>query len=67
MPLPECSGTVVVHRYDAVTCTSDSCPRDLAIETWFSLHTSFVTCSTALDTDECPYCGFVAPATVGTQ
>jgi len=53
MPLPEwCWGTVVVHRYDAVTCTRDTCPTDLPLETWFSHHTSFVTCSV----DDCPHC-----------
>ena len=53
MPLPEwCLGTVVVHRYDAVTCTTDTCPTDLSLETWFSHHTSFVTCRT----DACPHC-----------
>ena len=62
MPLPECLGTVVVHRDDAVTCTRDTCPRDLPLETWFSHHTSFVTCSTAL---ECPHCGFDPPVQSG--
>jgi hypothetical protein len=56
MPLPECLGTVVVHRYDAVTCTRDTCPRDMTLETWFSHHTSFVTCRT----NGCPHCGFNA-------
>jgi hypothetical protein len=32
MPLPECLGTVVIHEYDAVTCTKDTCPRDMALE-----------------------------------
>jgi hypothetical protein len=54
--LPECLGTVVVHRYDAVTCTRDTCPRDMTLDTWFSHHTSFMTCKT----DDCPYCGFNA-------
>jgi hypothetical protein len=54
MPLPECLGTVVVHRGDAVTCTRDSCPRGLSLESWFSHHTSFVRCKT----DECPHCSF---------
>jgi hypothetical protein len=62
MPLPECVGTVVVHRDDAVTCTRDTCPRDLPLETWFSHHASFVTCSTALD---CPHCGSDAPVQSG--
>jgi hypothetical protein len=35
MSLPECLGTAVVHRGDAVTCTRDSCPRDLPLEIWF--------------------------------
>ncbi len=41
MPLPECLGTVVVHRYDTVTCSRDTCPRDLPLDSWFSHHTSF--------------------------
>ena len=54
MPLPECLGTVVVHQYDAVTCTRDTCPRDMNLETWFSHHTSFTTCTGK----DCPHCGF---------
>ena len=61
MPLPECVGTVVVHRDDIVTCTRDTCPRDLPLETWFSHHSSFVTCRT----DDCPHCGFNAPGRSG--
>jgi hypothetical protein len=57
MSLPECLGTVVVHRGDAVTCTRDSCPRDLNLDSWFSHHTSFVTCSS----HNCAHCGFEAP------
>jgi hypothetical protein len=58
IPFPErCLGTVVVHRYDAVTCTRDTCPRDLPLESWFSHHTSFMTCTT----NDCPHCGFDAP------
>jgi hypothetical protein len=57
MPLPECLGTVVIHEYDAVTCTKDTCPRDMALESWFSHHTSFMTCKA----DDCPYCEFNAP------
>jgi len=52
MPLPECLGTVVVHRNDVVTCTSDNCRRDQPLESWFGRHTSFVICST----DDCPHC-----------
>jgi hypothetical protein len=54
MRSPECLGTVVIHQYDAVTCTKDTCPRDMTLESWFSHHTSFVTCKT----DDCPYCRF---------
>jgi hypothetical protein len=61
MPLPECLGTVVVHQYDAVTCTKDTCPRDMTLETWFSHHTSFMTCKT----DDCPYCEFNTPVGSG--
>ena|ERR1035438_2700507 len=63
MSLPECLGTVVVHRGDAVTCTRDSCARDLTLESWFSHHTSFVTCSN----HNCPHCGFEAPVQWGTD
>jgi hypothetical protein len=65
MPLLECTGTVVVHRDDSVTCTTDTCPRDLPVETRFSLHTSFVTCGNAFDTDDCPHCGFDASTQLG--
>jgi hypothetical protein len=64
LPLPECSGTVGVHRDEAVTCTDDTCPRDLPKALWFSLHSSFVRCGTALDTGDCPNCGFETPVDV---
>ena len=64
LPLSERSGTVGVHRDEAVTCTSDTCPRNLPMPMWFSLHSSFVRCSTALDTDDCPNCGFETPVDV---
>jgi hypothetical protein len=54
MPLPECLGTVVVHRNDVVTCTKASCPRDVSLDTWFGFHSLFVSCST----DDCSYCRF---------
>lgn len=57
MPLPECLGTVVIHRHDAVSCTRDTCPRDLPLESWFRHHASFITCSS----DDCPYCRFNDP------
>jgi len=64
MQLPErCLGTVVVHLYDAVTCTRDSCPRDMTLETWFSHHTSFMTCTT----NDCPHCGFNAPVQLANE
>ena len=56
-----CSGTVVVHRDQSVSCTDDTCPRDLPRGTWFSLHSSFVRCSIALGGDGCLYCEFGAP------
>ena len=65
--LLECFGTVVVHRDQAVSCTDDSCPTDLPRGTWFSLHSSFVRCSTALGGDGCVYCEFDAPVTAGTR
>jgi len=58
LPLPECLGTVVVHWGDAVTCTRDSCPRHLSLESWFSHHTSFMTCRA----EDCPHCVFETPA-----
>ena len=61
MSSPDCLGTVVVHRSDAVTCTSDACQRDLPLESWFTHHASFVTCRT----DGCPHCGSDTPAQVG--
>jgi len=61
MPLPECVGTVLVHHNDLVTCTRNSCPRDAPLETWFSFHASFVTCSA----DDCPYCRCGAPVQLG--
>jgi hypothetical protein len=64
--LLECSGTVVVHRDQSVACTHDTCPRDLPRRTWFSLHSSFVRCSTALGGDGWRYCELDAPVTVGT-
>jgi len=60
-PTERCLGTVMVHRYDAVTCTRDACPRDLSLETWFTHHTSFVTCKT----DDCPHCLIEAPVRLG--
>ena len=60
--LPPCSGTVVVHRDEAVTCTIDTCRRDLPRGTWFSLHDSFVYCPEWLGVGRmCPDCGFSAP------
>lgn len=53
-----CPGAVVVHRDQAVSCTDDTCPRDLPRGTWFSLHSSFVQCRTSFDIDDCPDCGF---------
>ena len=60
----ECSGTVGVHRDEAVTCTDDTCPTELPMAMWFSLHSTFVRCSTALHTDDCPNCGFETPVDV---
>ena len=55
---PMCSGAVVVHCDGAVTCTTDTCPRDLPRWMWFSLHSSFVRCVDALGADGCPEYGF---------
>lgn len=63
LPLPECVGTVLVHRNDLVTCTRSSCPRDVPLETWFSFHTSFAACGI----DDCPYCRFGAPVQLGND
>src|SRR5579863_2329658 len=65
--LLECEGTVVVHRDDSVSCTDDRCPHDLPRGTWFSLHSSFVRCSTALGGDGCLYCQFDAAVPAGTR
>jgi hypothetical protein len=63
----ECSGAVVVHRDQSVSCTDDTCPRDLPKVMWFNLHSSFVRCSTALGGAGCLYCEFEVPVTVGTR
>ncbi len=60
LPLPECLGTVVIHRGDAVTCTRDTCRRDLSLESWFGQHASFITCNS----DVCPNCRFNDPVQV---
>ena len=60
--LPLCSGTVVIHRDDAATCTSDACRRDLRRGVWFSIHSRFVHCPEAVKGDgRCPDCGFGSP------
>lgn len=61
-PLPRCPGTVVVHRDDAVTCTSGTCQRDRPKGIWLSIHSKFVYCAEALGgAIPCPDCGFEAP------
>ena len=62
--LLECPGAVVVHRDQSVSCTDDTCPRDLPKALWFSLHSSFVRCSTTLDADDSPNCEFETPVDV---
>src|SRR5579872_7282036 len=52
MSMPECQGTVMVHRGDSVTCTRDVCRMDLPLERWFSFHTSFAVCRA----HSCPHC-----------
>lgn len=62
--LPRCSGMVVVHRDLAVTCTSDTCPRDLRTGVWFGMHSRFVRCPESLAVGRrCPDCGFESPMT----
>lgn len=54
-----CPGTVTVHRDLAVSCSADTCQRDLPRAYWFSLHGSFSRCTEARGADEtCPECGF---------
>jgi|GEM_PF-5168015 len=54
-----CQGTVVVHCDDAVTCTTDTCPKDLGRGIWFSIHATFVRCPETSDRGQgCPDCGF---------
>jgi hypothetical protein len=65
--LLDCQGAVVVHRDQSVSCTDDTCPRDLPKALWFSLHSSFVRCSTALGGDGCLYCEFDAPVRSQTR
>ncbi len=60
-PPPPCAGTVVVHRDDAVTCSADTCPKDLGRGVWFSIHATFVRCPEAWGRGQgCPDCGFRA-------
>ena len=61
--LLECPGTVVIHRDQSVSCTTNTCPSDLPRRTWFSLHSAFVRCSTAVGGDGCGYCEFDVPLT----
>ncbi|MGA2521940.1 MAG: hypothetical protein ABSG81_14130 [Acidimicrobiales bacterium] len=63
-PVPPCSGTVLVHEDDAVTCTSDECPRHLARTKWFSVHSTFVPCRTVAGPEGCPDCDFQSPVIV---
>jgi hypothetical protein len=65
--LLECPGAVVVHRDQSVSCTDDTCPRDLPKALWFSLHSSFGSCSTALGGDGCLYCEFGARVRAETR
>ncbi len=61
--LPRCSGTVVLHRGDAVTCSRGTCPKDLSKAVWLSLHWRFVRCVEVLGHGgDCLDCGF-APST----
>ncbi|HTT86987.1 MAG TPA: hypothetical protein VMF60_06450 [Acidimicrobiales bacterium] len=57
-PMPLCPGTVIVHRDDAMTCTSHRCPKQLTRGDWFKIHSSFVPCSVAHGGAECPDCEF---------
>jgi hypothetical protein len=57
-PMPLCPGTVIVHRDDAMTCTSRSCPKQLTRGDWFKIHASFVPCSVAHSAGGCPDCEF---------
>jgi hypothetical protein len=66
--LPACSGTVVFHRDDAVTCTSGTCPSDLSKGVWVSLHRRFVRCDETLGlTGPCRDCGFSSAPRVLTS
>ena len=56
-PMP-CSGTVTVHRDNAMTCTSPACPRHVAQDTWFALHSSFLVCAVVHGPHGCPDCAF---------
>ena len=58
--LPRCSGTVILHRGDAVTCSRGTCPKNLSKAVWLSLHWRFVRCIEVLGRGgDCPECGFV--------
>jgi len=57
-PMPLCPGTVVVHRDEAMTCTSLTCPRHLSQAQWSGIHSTFVPCSAAAGPEGCPDCRF---------
>ena len=64
MPTPLCRGTVIVHRDEAMTCTSRTCPRHLPPTQWFGIHSTFVPCSVAAGPRGCPDCQFESAVVV---
>ena len=58
MPMPLCPGTVIVHRDQAMTCTSGRCASQLTPAEWFKIHSSFVPCTVAHRHGGCPDCAF---------
>ena len=68
---PICPGTVVVHRYGAVTCTSDFCGWRLPPGARLGRHRQVLRCDDL--TAACPHCHFEAdgrltcPSALGCQ
>jgi len=57
MPTP-CSGTVTIHRDNAMTCTNPDCPRHVTRDTWFGLHSNFLSCAAVHGPRGCSDCEF---------
>ena len=56
--MPRCPGTVVVHRDQAMTCTSERCPAPPTPADWFDVHASVVPCTVAHREGNCAVCAY---------